>query len=182
MTSTTFDIPTLRTLRLTLRAPLRDDFDDYAAMLADPRSAHMGGPFSRRVAWDFFCNATAQWQLSGFGGWMIDSDGAWVGEIAIQQPDHFPEPELGWSLKGEAEGKGYALEAATAALRWYWRRTQSSTLVSYITPGNARSETLATRLGATLDPDAQRPDGETADETAVFRHHRAEQPHAEGWT
>lgn len=166
-------IPTLDTGRLTLRAPVRADFDAYAAMLADPRTAFMGGPYTRRGAWDLFCNMIANWHLSGFGGWLIDAgDGQVVGEISIWYPAHYPEPELGWTLTQEAEGKGYAHDAARAALNWYWSQSNAESIVSYIHPKNARSEALARRLGATPDPAAPLPIGDTAAETSVFRHMR----------
>lgn len=166
-------IPTLKTERLTLRAPRRTDFDDYARMLADPRTVFMGGPCSRKGAWDMFCNMIANWHLSGFGGWLIDAgDSKMVGEISLWYPDFFPEPELGWTLIAEAEGKGYAREAAEAALNWYWAHSTAHTVVSYIDPGNARSKALATRLGARPDPAAPLPDGETPQDTAVYRHVR----------
>lgn len=46
-----------------------------------------------------------------------------------------------------------------------------TTAVSYIHPDNARSITLAERLGATLDPKAQTPD---SDPCLVYRHPRQE--------
>ncbi|MEX0371403.1 MAG: GNAT family N-acetyltransferase [Tateyamaria sp.] len=165
-------IPTLTTDRLTLRGPKASDFDAYAAMLGDARSTYMGGPFSRRQAWDMLCNMTAQWQLSGFGGWIIDSDDGFTGEVAIWHPSHFPEPELGWTLTADAEGKGYAAEAAHAARDWYWANTAAETVVSYIDPDNARSIALATKLGAQLDPNGPWAEGESAADTAVFRHRR----------
>jgi hypothetical protein len=61
------------------------------------------------------------------------------------------EPELGWQLQIEAEGKGYAFEAAIAMRDWAFQVRKLKTLVSYIGPDNARSIRLADRLGATLD-------------------------------
>jgi RimJ/RimL family protein N-acetyltransferase len=167
-------IPTLTTGRLTLRAPERGDFDAYADMLADPRTAFMGGPFNRSAAWAEFCKAIASWHLSGFGGWlMIDSTGdTLLGEVGITQSQRFPEPELGWTVTAKGEGKGHAYEAARAALDWFWVNTNAQSLVSYITPANTRSAALATRLGATPDPSAPLPTGETHDEMVVYRHSR----------
>lgn len=164
--------PTLTTARLTLRAATAADFDAYAAILGDARSQYMGGPFSRTAAWDMFCNMIAQWSLSGFGGWIIDGATGFVGEVAIWHPSHFPEPELGWTLTAQAEGHGYAFEAATAARAWYWANTNAQTLVSYIDPANARSIALATKLGAQPDPNGPWATGESAADTTVFRHRR----------
>ena len=168
-------IPTVTTDRLILRGAQRDDFDAFADMLASDRAAFMGGPFDRDAAWQRFAMNLASWPLDGFGAWMItDRDtGTFMGDVGITHPIRFPEPELGWTLTQDAEGKGYAFEAATAARDWYWANTDAKSVVSYITPGNARSEALARKLGATQDANAPLPDGETPEETAVYRHRRA---------
>ena len=44
-------IPTITTPRLTLRPPVYADFPAYAALMASPRSVHMGGPFDTFAAW-----------------------------------------------------------------------------------------------------------------------------------
>ncbi|BBU58844.1 hypothetical protein KU6B_51090 [Mameliella alba] len=54
-------------------------------------------------------------------------------------------------------------------MHWAWAQGWS-TLVSYIHPDNTRSRALAERLGAVHDPNAQLPEGETAQETLVYRH------------
>ncbi len=96
-----------------------------------------------------------------------------LGDVGVIQPLRFPEPELGWTLTADAEGKGIAFEAATAARDWYWANTDATSVVSYIDPANTRSRALAKKLGATHDPAAPLPEGETADETLVYRHRRA---------
>ena len=164
-------IPVLETKRLVLRAPERTDFDAYAVLLGDARTQFMGGPYTRHRAWDMLSNMVAGWHLSGFGGWIVTSrEGGFLGEVSIWYPDRFPEPELGWTMSAQAEGKGFAFEAATAARDWYRETFNAKTLVSYITPGNTRSEALAQRLGARPDPTAPLPTDETFAETTVWRH------------
>lgn len=167
-------IPTLTTDRLILRGAERGDFDAFAAMLATDRSVYMGGPYDRKGAWQLFANALASWPLDGFGAWMIiqRDTGTFLGDVGVTHPVRFPEPEMGWTLTADAEGKGYAFEAATAALKWYWADTSADSVVSYIDPANKRSRALAEKLGAFRDPAAPLPVGETADETLVFRHRR----------
>ncbi|SMH50803.1 GNAT family N-acetyltransferase [Maritimibacter sp. HL-12] len=167
---TSIHIPTLQTARLTLRAARRGDFDGFAAELAKPRTGYMDGPFSRDAAWSFFVNDLASWALLGLGGLMLDRAGEVVGQVAIAQPPHFPEIELGWFIYEGHEGQGYATEAAAALRDWAFANAGLTTLVSYIDPGNAASIRLAERLGAVADPAAALPDGETAAETIVFRH------------
>ena len=114
------------------------------------------------------------WSLQGFGSWGIEThDGAFVGQVGINKPSHFPEIELGYLIMPEFEGKGIAFEAAKTARAWAFETLKLDSLVSYIDPKNARSIALATRLGASHDAQAALPDGETSEETAVYRHRRA---------
>ena len=163
-------IPTLTTERLTLRAPRPEDFEAFAQVMTSPRAGYMGGPYTHRAAAENFAAAAGSWVLRGYGGWTVTRRGedAWLGEVAIAQPPRFPEPEIGWSFAAASEGKGYATEAARAALDW--ARGRVASLVSYVDVDNARSIALTLRLGAARDDDARRPDGEGPDETHVYRH------------
>lgn len=163
------DVPVLRTGRLTLRAPRLADFDAYAAFFASERSVHEDGPYDRREAWREFATSTACWSLRGYGVFSIEdtASGAYLGEAGLYHPDYFPEPEIGWTLVAEAEGRGIAHEAAEAARAWAYRTRGLATLVSYIGRRNARSIRLAERLGARLDADAPHPEG---DPCLVYRH------------
>lgn len=162
--------PILTTARLRLRGHSRSDLDRLCDLMGSDHARFMGGPMPRKDAWRWLASEVAMWDLMGHGAWGIEaSDGRFIGQVGLLKPPHFPEVEIGWTLLPEAEGKGYAFEAASAALAWAWDQG-FETLVSYITPENTRSRALAGRLGATLDPDAPRPDGETPEETIVYRH------------
>lgn len=168
MSGVTVHIPTLETARLTLRALRLGDFEAYAATFASPRSRFMG-TLTRREAWNSFASEAVDWLFRGHGIWAIDlKGGPHIGLTGIGQPDHFPEPEIGWILHDGHEGHGYATEAAETARDW--ARNRVTSLVSYIDPANHRSISVARRLGATADPRAALPRGETADETVVYRH------------
>ncbi|MFV0358195.1 GNAT family N-acetyltransferase [Tropicimonas sp.] len=160
--------PTLVTGRLTLHQQRPEDFEPFAAMLETDRSVHMGGPRTRREAWLWFAADSGAWPLMGMGGWTIErrSDSAVVGQVAVNRPDYFPEVELGWLLYDGFEGQGYATEAAAAARDWAFGRRGLTTLVSYVSPGNAASIAVALRLGAEADASAARP--EPGD--LVYRH------------
>ena len=162
------DIPTLTAERLILRAPVFADFPAYEALLASPRSIHMGGPYNTFAAWGLFCHDVALWHLFGHGALMIDlrSTGECVGQVGINHGPLFPEKELGWLLYPGHEGHGYAIEAARALRDWAFAIRGLPTLVSYVDPANSRSIAVAERLGAKLDPDAPRQDPEDL----VYRH------------
>ncbi|MBM7066244.1 GNAT family N-acetyltransferase [Actibacterium sp. 188UL27-1] len=163
-------IPVLSTDRLLLRAPARADFDAYAATMMSDRAHFMGGPFDLRDARAAFAIDTASWVTEGFGCWSLTRHGdqTFLGSVGLTQPDNYPEPELGWFVQPEAEGQGIAFEAATAARDWAFATLTLDSFVSYIDPPNTRSRALAERLGATIDPDASRPDPGDV----VYRHRR----------
>jgi RimJ/RimL family protein N-acetyltransferase len=149
-------IPTLLTPRLRLRAPALADFEAYAAFFASDRAVYEDGPLTREAAWAEFAIGAGGWVLRGFGSFSLEdrATGRYLGEAGIYQPSHYPEPEIGWILMAEAEGKGLAHEAALAVRGWAYGALGLPTLVSYIDARNARSIRLAERLGAVLDPTA----------------------------
>lgn len=161
-------IPVLETERLTLRQMTRADFPAYFGVLRSDRSQYMGGPYDDKVAWHYFASDLGSWLLDRFGYWTAVAKGtdAPVAFTGIAHPPNFPEQELGWFTTAEAEGKGYAHEAASAALGWAFASRGLSTLVSYIDRDNTRSIALAERLGATHDPKAKAP----FPEDLVYRH------------
>jgi len=165
-------IPRLETQRLVLRAPRLADFEPYAAFFASERARWEDGPLSRSEAWREFATATGCWTLRGFGAFSVEekATGRYLGEVGLYQPDHFPEPEIGWILVEEAEGRGIAYEAAVAVRDWAYQSLGLRTLVCYIAPGNLRSIRLAERLGARRDPEASDCDATSQ----VWRHRQLE--------
>lgn len=162
-------IPTLHTERLTLRAPRLEDFEPFAAFYASDRSVWEDGPWDRTRAWKEFGSNAGLWLLRGYGAWSVEdrATGAYLGEVGIFHPAHYPQAELGWMVVPEAEGKGIAFEAALAARDWAWRQAGLTRLVNYIDAGNVRSIRLAERLGATRDDTLPLPEGE---DCLAFRH------------
>lgn len=162
-------IPVLTTERLTLRGPRLEDFEAYAAMRAEDRMAHVGGPQDRLQAWNHLAAVAGHWTLRGYGRWIVTPRGedTLLGLVGLFHPDNWPEPEIGWILPAAAEGRGIAQEAAIAARGWAYGTLGLRTAVSLIAPGNARSEALACRMGC-------RPDGAFADpklgEMNIWRH------------
>lgn len=149
------EIPTIRTERLVLAPPVEADAVGLASILCSDRARHVDGPMSPRDAWLEFVQLAASWTFRGYGGLSIrpaGDTGAYLGTILVMQEFGDPEPELGWLLTEEAEGHGYAYEAAVAMRAWAFEHTALDTLVSYIRPDNVRSIRLAERLGGVPEP------------------------------
>lgn len=145
-------IPVLATDRLILREPREADFAAMLAFNETPRTEFIGGPLERRWIWRGLLANIGHWALRGYGFYSVDTKaGDFIGRIGVIFHDGWPEPELGWHMFAEGEGKGYAHEAALAAKADYHARISSAPLISMIAPANARSIALARRLGAMFE-------------------------------
>ncbi len=74
-----------------------------------------------------------------------------VGTIGLWNSDPWPEPELGYWLLPEYQGKGYGTEAGLAVKKYALEDLALPTLVSYIDAENEPSKKLALNLGAKPD-------------------------------
>ncbi|MFN3953787.1 MAG: GNAT family N-acetyltransferase [Pararhodobacter sp.] len=146
-------VPELRTERLILRGPELRDFEPCAAYAASDRSRFTGGPMTRELAWRAFCHTTGHWVHRGYGPFTVETrDGLILGCVGPFFPEGWPEPEIAWTIWNvSVEGRGYAFEAAQAALRHAYGALGWSTAISMINPDNERSVALARRMGCRLD-------------------------------
>jgi len=154
--------------RVRLRPHVMSDMETFWTFFQSQRAEHIDKPENRTHAWYGFASEVGSWALNGTGSWAIDVEGTLAGQVSVTQPPHFPELELGWILFDGFEGRGIAYEGESLALDYTWAAIRPTSLVSYIDHRNARSITLAKRLGAVLDPDAAKYD----DVDVVFRHRR----------
>jgi RimJ/RimL family protein N-acetyltransferase len=151
--STTFEIPTLRTDRLVLRAFCAADLDQVAAMLANPEVRRFlgGNLLSRTESWSLMERSLGQWALRGYGLFAVESKDRWAGWAGVLHPLEWPEAELAYSLDQPYWGRGIATEAVRAARDWAFARFGFARLASFIMPDNARSIRVAEKLGAVRD-------------------------------
>ncbi|MEL6889236.1 MAG: GNAT family N-acetyltransferase [Pseudomonadota bacterium] len=158
--------PVISGTQLRLRPHVMSDMDAFGAFYQCDRAQYVTKPDGRTHLWYGFASEVGSWALTGMGSWAIDVDGQLAGQISISHPPHFPETEIGWIVFDGFEGRGIAFEAATLALAYTRSTIRPASLVSYIDADNARSIALAKRLGATLDPQAEKWD----DVDVVYRH------------
>jgi RimJ/RimL family protein N-acetyltransferase len=148
------DIPILETERLRLRPFRGSDFDDYAALKADPEVARYlsGEVWDRARSWRHLAFLVGHWHLGGTGMWAVEhkETSAFLGLIGFAEPDGWPGFELAWTLARRWWGHGYATEGAGAALAHAFEVLKKDRVISLIFPDNHRSIRVAERLGETL--------------------------------
>ncbi|RDS80823.1 N-acetyltransferase [Dyella monticola] len=149
----THDIHIIETERLILRPPVRDDFDAYAANMADDEAARfIGGQQSRAVAWRGFLSLSGAWNIQGFSMFSVieKTSGQWIGRLGPWYPEGWPGTEVGWALVRDAWGKGYAYEGAAAAIDWAFQHLGWHEVIHSINADNGPSIALAKRLGSSM--------------------------------
>ncbi len=149
------------TERLILRTWREEDRAVYLATCnTQAVTEHLDGPVAPEDIDAGLARIRESQEERGFSFWAVErrTDGAFLGycglkivgepEIAISS-----DVEVGWRLREDAWGQGYAAEAARACLEWAWANLDVSRVVAITTPANAPSWRLMERLGMVRRPD-----------------------------
>ena len=151
------------TKRLSLRTWEAADREPYATHCNQPRVMKMLGGVQERedlaadVEWFIECQ-----RRFGHALWVLErkGDGAFLGFTGLDrlrtESGEVPEllhdqVEIGWRLRSDAWGRGYASEAAYVSLDIAFRVRRFPLVVSRIHPKNAPSIRLASKLGLERD-------------------------------
>jgi RimJ/RimL family protein N-acetyltransferase len=130
----------------------------FAALHADPEVMRdLGGPIGRAASDTKLANYRAAFCRHGFSRWAIETrDGNFLGYAGVMpSPGDHPlgaHFQIGWRLVRDAWGKGYATEAAAAALHDAFARAGLQQIVAYTERENKRSQAVMNRLQMTRDP------------------------------
>ena len=149
--------PEIRTARLVLRRWRDSDLAPFRAMNADPEVMRY---FARPQTADE-SDATA-WRImqhfdDGLGQWAVEVPGeaAFIGFVGCWhvRPDlpFAPAIEVGWRLARPFWRRGYATEAALAALHDVFERVGPDEIVAYAAAGNEPSIAVMRRLDMKRD-------------------------------
>jgi RimJ/RimL family protein N-acetyltransferase len=144
--------PILETSRLILRPPVLEDFEPWAALMAEPETHFIGGPQSRAEVWRSMMFVAGSWTLQGYCMFSVieKQTGRWIGRIGPLNPEGWPGTEVGWSVTRDLYGQGYAPEAATAAIDWVFDTLDWNEVIHCIDPLNANSQAVARKLGSRI--------------------------------
>ncbi len=90
------------------------------------------------------------WYVQGFAMFSVidKKSGEWLGRVGPWFPEGWPGPEVGWGIVSEHCGRGYATEAAAAAIDWAFATLNWHEVVHVIDVENAASQAVARKLGS----------------------------------
>jgi RimJ/RimL family protein N-acetyltransferase len=149
----------LRTARLVLRQWRDDDAAAFAEFSADPAVMRYLVPFADRAAMDAWVAAARKhWQDHGFGPWVVElpDEAPFIGVVGLSNLrfalPFAPAVEAAWRLARPYWGRGYACEAARAAIDDGFGRLGLSEIVAFTVPANLASRRVMEKLGMTRDP------------------------------
>ena len=147
----------LETERLCLRHLVPGDFEFVLAMFGDPLVMRFAGDELRDEAFtrDWLEARIAAYAEHGFGfyGVVSKDTGEYCGHVGLlaQEVEGRPETEIGYWLRSQDWGKGYAVEAAAACRDYGFDVLGKERLVSLINPDNHPSRRVAERIGMRLE-------------------------------
>jgi RimJ/RimL family protein N-acetyltransferase len=150
------------TERLCLRNWDRKDLDEFVAQTNTPAVMRwLGGvwPLDQHVA--AFERLQDYQREFGHTFWIVErkADGALLGFCGLKRVNHpgagqiTGDFEVGWRLREDAWGRGYAKEAAIASIDIAFQKFAASRVVALTVPGNEPSQALMKRLGMTRRKD-----------------------------
>ncbi len=146
-------IATLETPRLLLRQWRLDDLDAYAAMTSDPEvMRYFPSTLNRQQSEEKIAKMRGLIQKQGWGFWAVElkSTKELIGLTGLNEPLELPfvdQIEIGWQYAASVWGKGYATEAAEAALKFAFENLKLKFVVAFTSELNAPSRAVMHRIG-----------------------------------
>ena len=164
-------------------------------MNADPRVMEfLPKPLDCRESDALAARIRDHFARNGFGLWAVEVPGVadFIGFVGLSVPEFkanfTPCVEVGWRLAHEHWGKGYAAEAARAALNFGFnsKRPALDEIVSFTVPANRRSRSVMERIGMTRSPaddfdHPALPEGHPLRRHVLYRAIRRREPVAESF-
>lgn len=149
----------IRTPRLVLRSWRETDLPAYAALNADAEVRRwFPGTMTREESDAQAAKLQNHLAVHGFGFWAVEAPGTapFIGFVGLQHVSFAapftPAVETGWRLARKHWGRGYATEAARAALAHGFGPLALPEIVAFAVPGNMASRWVMERIGMHHDP------------------------------
>jgi RimJ/RimL family protein N-acetyltransferase len=146
----------IETARLILRPWQDSDLPPFAEQNADPVvMRYLVGPLTRERSDAYVAQAVMHLAETGYCKWAVEAPGvaAFIGAVGLSRvkfkAPFTPAVEVSWRLHRHYWGRGYATEAARAAIEDGFTRVGLQEIVALTTLGNTASQRVMERLGMT---------------------------------
>lgn len=147
----------VETPRLVLRQWRAADREPFAALNGDPQVTQFLLPITPQESDALADRLAAGIDEHGWGFWAVEAPGVapFIGFVGIKPLapalPFAPGLEIGWRLAQPFWGRGYASEAADAALRVGFEQVGADEIVAFTATDNVRSRAVMDRLGMAAD-------------------------------
>jgi RimJ/RimL family protein N-acetyltransferase len=146
----------LETERLRLQQFTLADIDALLAVLGDAVAMEFyPAPYDRRGVEDWIARNLERYRRDGHGLWAmaLKDSGEVIGDCgcAMQEVEGSNHVEIGYHVRRDLWGFGYATEAARACKDYAFRTLRAQRVISMIRPENIRSRRVAEKNGMTCE-------------------------------
>jgi RimJ/RimL family protein N-acetyltransferase len=147
---------TLATDRLLLREFALQDVEGLLAVLGDPVAMEFyPAALDRQGVEDWVARNMQRYQRDGHGLWAMVLRGSdeLIGDCGciMQEVEGKNEIEVGYHVRRDLWGNGYATEAARTSMEYAFTSLGAARVISMIRPGNKQSRRVAEKNGLTRE-------------------------------
>ena len=142
----------VRTARLVMRPLTAAYLPEMVELYSDPRVTRFLKPLDEAGHLGRLRDTEQMWASRGYGRAAIHEaeTGRFLGRGGLHYWPQFGEVEVGWALRADAQGRGYATEAGGAWVRWAFEHLTVGYVTACISPDNHPSRAVAERLGMSV--------------------------------
>jgi len=147
----------LTTDRLRLRELAAGDAPFVATLMNEPSFLEHIGDRGVRTADDartyIASGPWTRYERHGFGLWLVErrDTAEPLGLCGLLQRDALPHPDIGFAFHSAHWSQGYAFEAASRVMAFAREQLASPRLLAIVSPSNASSIRLLTKLGMSYE-------------------------------
>jgi RimJ/RimL family protein N-acetyltransferase len=146
------NIPTLQTPHLDLRPWTPEDANAWFELLQEEEILYYfpnQAPPPREKADRYIAHHLEQWEKHGYGHWAVVTrqDGQVVGWNGLEYLPDLEETEVAYLLSKRVWGRGYATEAARAAIQFGFEVGGLNSIIGLVHPENIASIRVLEKCG-----------------------------------
>ena len=164
----------IETKRLILREMNKNDFEALYQVFSDPVvMQHYPCVFDEQRVRAWIDRNLQRYRENGYGLWAVclKDSGEVIGDygLTLQNIDGRQLPEIGYHIRRDCQGNGYAREAAQAVLEWAFQNTDFPALYSYYKYTNIASIRTAESIGMIFDREYRNSENKLTHVSVIYR-------------